>query len=80
MVRTKRRIELIAVIKADIAKDITYDVNFNGWTQNEVAALTGLSQGDVSLILGQKNLSKFTIDRLLMVLIIFGHKPTFSVL
>ena len=79
MIRTKRRIETIESIKASLCEEIAYDVAFNGWTQKEVAGLTGLNQGDISQILRGKDLGRYTVDRLLMILIIFGHKPQIGV-
>lgn len=75
MIRTKRRIETIESIKTALCEEIAYDVKCYGWTQKEVAGLTGLNQGDISQILRGKELGRYTVDRLLMILIIFGHKP-----
>ena len=67
--------QFIAKLKAGLAAEIAYDANFHGWTQREVGGRTGLTQNDVSLLLRGKRLDRFTIDRLLMVLIVLGHQP-----
>lgn len=79
MIRTKERlqvIEEIKEIKQTIATEIAREVA--GLSQKEVCHKTDLRQPEVSDLLSGK-MKRFTIDRLLMVLIALGRRPTVMV-
>lgn len=79
---TKARAEIqraagvIDAIKSEIVDEIRYDAR--ELSQRQLVARTGLPQSDISYILAGKT-GRFTIDRLLMVLIALGHRPRISV-
>lgn len=76
MIRTRQRIEVIDAIKLEIVDEIRYDAR--ELSQRQLVAKTGLPQSDISYILSGKT-ERFTVDRLLMVLIALGHRPRISV-
>lgn len=78
-VRTPELITAIHGIKEQVVKEINIDIEYYEWTQLEAANALGLSQSDTSDIMNSKRLERFTLDRLLMMLIRLGHKPIVSV-
>ena len=79
MIRTRKNLAQIEVIKRNICKEIAYDFDFYSMTQEELAEMVGLHQSEISHILAKKRLEKFSVDRLIMVLIALGHNPTVNV-
>lgn len=79
MTRTRKRLAAVEAIKRQIISEVRYDLDIEPMSQRAFAKQVGLSQADVSLMLAGKHLERFTVDRLLMVLIALGHKPTISV-
>ncbi len=75
MVRTREMLARVDVIKRELCAEIAYDVDFYGWSQSVLAKKVGLSQSDCSDILRTRRLERFSVDRLIMVLIALGHSP-----
>lgn len=83
MIRTRERLAKIDAIKKQIVEEVRWDLNWykeqgTPMTQTGLGKLVGLSQAEISDMLRGRT-SRFTVDRLLMVLIALGHKPTVSV-
>lgn len=78
MIRTRDRISRIDEIKRQLAGEIAKERNIKKWTQMRMAAMTDMSQGEISEI-ERGCLRRFTIDRLCMILIVLGHRVHVSV-
>lgn len=71
----------LALIKRLCASEIALTIQRAGLTQNGVAAKVQLSQSDVSAIVAWSEASerRFTVDRLLKVLMRLGRSPILTV-
>lgn len=78
MIRRRDNLKRLDAIKLQIIADISYDVRECEISQKQFASKTGLHQCEVSELLAGKT-RRFTIDRLILVLIALGHKPAISV-
>lgn len=78
MIRTRERIQAVREIKRDIAHTICAAVQAR--TYREMAELTGLSLPDISDILTMRMKRPMSVDRLLMILIVLGKHPKFTML
>lgn len=63
------------LIKLSIMAEIEYDRAFYGYTPGELATKIGLAQSDTSDLLNGKT-KRFSVDRLLTVLMRLGHDPS----
>lgn len=79
MIRNRDLIARIAVIKREIVSEILIDVDFYGWSQQEFCREMSLHQPEASELLNCQRLERFSVDRLLMILIKLGHSPVVMV-
>ena len=79
MIRDRNLIARIADIKREIVAEIKIDVEFYEWSQQEFCRETGLHQPEASEILNCQRLERFSVDRLLMILMKLGHSPVVMV-
>ena len=79
MIREQKLIDRIYYIKQEIVAEILIDVEFYGWSQQQFCREIGLHQPEGSEILNCKRLERFSVDRLLMILIKLGHTPTMMI-
>ncbi len=79
MIRDRKLIAKIADIKQEIVAEIRIDVEFYKWSQKEFCREIGLHQPEASELLNGQRLHRFSVDRLLMILIKLGHSPVVMV-
>ncbi len=79
MIRDRKLIRKVVDIKRGIVAEIRIDVELNGWSQQDLCREVGLHQPEASEILNCQRLERFSVDRLLMILMKMGHSPTVMV-
>lgn len=76
VIRNNENLKAIDELKREAAKEIR--ASFGAMTQAEISKLTGLHQGEVSdIVIGR--LLRFSLAKLIIVLIVMGRKPTIRV-
>lgn len=80
MIRSRELLAHIDQIKREIISEILIEKEFSKLSQSQFAKKTGLSQPDASNLFACRRLERFTLDRLVMILIKFGLKPSVYVL
>jgi predicted XRE-type DNA-binding protein len=77
MLERPDHIEHLRKIKLDLRAEVL--AAFGSRTTREVAAATGLHQSDISELRTDRKLNRFSVDRLLLILIALGCAPAFEV-
>lgn len=78
MIERPDHIEHLRKIKLDLRAEVL--AAFGARTVREIVAATGLHQSDISELRTDSKLNRFSVDRLLLILIALGRRPVFEVM
>jgi predicted XRE-type DNA-binding protein len=77
MLERPEHIEHLRKIKRELRTEVL--AAFGSRTTREIVTATGLHQGDISELRTDSKLNRFSVDRLLLILLMLGCAPAFEV-